>query len=263
MTNVHLNDLDKAILLADSADAITTQYYLSSSLTVTDKPDDTPVTQADLAVEKELSRIVHETFHDAYVGEEGVRDTTGGRRWVVDPIDGTKNFMRGMPVWATLIGLSDAQGPLVTIVSAPALGRRWWASKGNGSWTRDPNGKIRQLHTSGVEDLHHAFLLHSSLFSWDTTTAGTDAVFRLLQQSWRHRGIGDFFGHMLVAEGAADACFEPNLKLWDLEALRLIVTEAGGSIWTNAISTTPPEASRIVITTNGRLEQLLVSTLGK
>lgn len=256
-------DLDKATLLADTADAITTQYHLSSGLVVTDKPDNTPVTQADIAVEKALSRIVHEKFHDAYIGEERVRDISTGRRWIIDPIDGTKNFMRGMPIWATLIGLTDDQGPLAAIVSAPALGRRWWAAKGQGAWTSDPNGTTRQLHVSGVRDIRNAFLLHSSLFSWDATAAGTEAVLNLLRQSWRHRGTGDFFGHMLVAEGAADACIEPDLKQWDLEALRLIVTEAGGSIWTNATADTPPEASRIVITTNAILEQELVSKLGK
>jgi histidinol-phosphatase len=257
------DDLTRAFTLADAADTITTRYYLSSDLEVTDKPDDTPVTQADLAVEHELGRIVHETFHDAYIGEEKIRDIATGRRWVVDPIDGTKNFMRGMPVWATLIGLSDDQGPLACVVSAPALGRRWWASRGGGSWTRDVTGATRQLRVSGVHDLKHASLMHSSLFSWDETPAGTAAVLELLRTAWRHRAVGDFFGHMLVAEGAADACFEPNLKLWDIEALKLIVTEAGGTIWTNATADTPPEAPRIAITTNGKLETALVSVLGK
>jgi histidinol-phosphatase len=256
-------DLDKALILADKADAITTRYFLSLNLQVTDKPDDTPVTQADLEVERELSGIVHDTFGDKYIGEENVRDAATSRHWVVDPIDGTKNFMRGMPIWATLIAISDDQGQLAAVVSAPALGRRWWAAKGQGAWTRDVNGRTRQLHVSGITAIEDASLLHSSIFSWDKTPAGTAAMLDILRTAWRDRSVGDFFGHMLVAEGAADACFEPNLKLWDIEALRLIVAEAGGSIWTNSTSETPPDAPRIAITTNGKLEEKLVAVLGK
>lgn len=260
-----MNDpnLRQAVKLADVADQITSKYYLSSKLIVTDKPDTSPVTQGDLEVEKELSRIVHDEFGDAYVGEEQVRDTAIGRRWVVDPIDGTKNFMRGMPIWGTIIGLSDNDGPLAAIVSAPALGRRWWASRGKGAWTQDVNGNVRQLHVSEVNEVKNASFMHSSIFSWDKTPAGTQAMLELLRSAWRDRSVGDFFGHMLVAEGAVDACFEPNVKLWDIEGLKLIVTEAGGSVWTDATADTPPEQSRIVITSNGRLEQQLVAILAK
>jgi histidinol-phosphatase len=260
-----MNDVNlaQATRLADIADEITTKYYLSSTLQVTDKPDDTPVTQADLEVETVLSKIVHEEFKDSYIGEEGVRDAATGRYWVVDPIDGTKNFMRGMPIWGTLIGLFDEKGPLVAFVSAPALGRRWWAVRGQGSFTQDVNGTERDLHVSSVSNIANASLMHSSIYSWDKSAAGTDAMLGLLRKAWRDRSVGDFFGHMLVAEGAVDACFEPNPKLWDIAPLELIITEAGGKVWTSATADTKPEEPRIVITSNGKLEAPIVDALGK
>lgn len=254
-------DLDKALYLADEADKITKRHFMSAHLRVDTKPDKTPVTQADLETEQRLSQIIHEEFGDNFIGEEGTRDPAKGRRWVVDPIDGTKNFMRGMPVWATLIALTDDNGPLTAVATAPALGRRWWASKGGGAWTQDVDGNVRQLHVSRVNELRNGFLLHSSLYSWDKVSVGLEPVMQLIKDMWRSRAVGDFWGHLLVAEGAADACIEPNLKQWDMEALRLIITEAGGSIWTNAAPDAKPEAERIVITTNGLLEKLLLDRL--
>jgi histidinol-phosphatase len=256
-------DLNKALHLADLADAISGKYYRSSDLRVETKPDKTPVTEADTLVEETLSKVVHEIFGDAYIGEEGMRDAMKGRYWVIDPIDGTKNFMRGMPVWATLISINDEQGPLATVVSAPALGRRWWAARGKGAWTKDVDGNVRKLTVSGVSSIADASLLHSSIFSWDTVPAGSETMLNLLKSAWRNRGIGDFWGHMLVAEGAADACFEPDPKLWDVQALKLIVTEAGGSFWEDADATTPPESPRIAISSNGKLQDELVAILAK
>lgn len=256
-------DLNKALQLADLADAITRQHYLSTSLHVDTKPDRTPVTEADTKAEQTLSQVAHEVFGDAYIGEEGVRDTVKGRFWVVDPIDGTKNYMRGMPVWATLIGLFDETGPLASVVSAPALGRRWWAAKGQGAWTKDVDGRTRQIHVSGISNMADASLLHSSIFTWDKVPAGSEAMLNLLREAWRDRSVGDFFGYMLVAEGAADACFEPNPKLWDVEPLKLIISEAGGNIWDDATADTAADEPRIAIASNGKLQDALVAILAK
>lgn len=183
-----------------------------------------------------------------------------GRHWIVDPIDGTKNFLRGMPIWATVIGLRDGSLPLANYVSAPALGRRWWAAKGEGAWTQDTDGTIRRLHVSNIAHMADASLLFATIFSWDKVATGSEAMLALLRSAWRHRAVGDFFGHMLVAEGAAEACFEPDLKLWDLAGLELIITEAGGSVWTDQ-GVTDPAAPRIVITSNGAIEQTVRSAL--
>jgi histidinol-phosphatase len=256
------SDLDKAQRLADVADKVTKKYYLSSKLVITTKPDTSPVTQADTETEQALRVIVHKEFHDAYLGEEGAREqSTTDRIWVVDPIDGTRNYLRGMPVWATLIALSAKDGPLTAVVSAPALGRRWWAARGEGAFTRDVDGTIRKLHVSGVRKIEDASLLHSSLFSWDKVPTGSAAVLSLLSQAWRHRALGDFFNYMLIAEGAAEACFEPNLKRWDIEAPALIVTEAGGSVWTAATPETPAEQPRAAIASNGRLQTQILTAL--
>jgi len=245
-----MTDLEKAQKLAAVADEITKKYYLSARLRVDTKPDKTPVTQADLEVEQALSNIVHEEFGDKYIGEEEVRDTSEGRHWIVDPIDGTKNFLRGMPIWATLIALRDGDTPLVNFVSAPALGRAWWAVKGEGAWTLDVDGTVRQLRVSNISDISDASFMFSSLGSWDQVPTGSQSVLQLLLAAWRHRAVGDFFGHVLVAEGAVE---EPNLKLWDVAGVELIITEAGGSLWTNGQGKAPSEP-RIVISSNQKIE---------
>lgn len=247
-------DLEHALRLADAADAITKRYYLTTNLQVQEKPDKTPVTEADLAVEEALSTIVATEFGEQYVGEEGTREGASSRRWVVDPIDGTRNFMRNMPVWATLIALFDGDKPVVSVVSAPALGRRWWAAAGQGAFTQDVDGTVRQLHVSKVSKLEDAFVLHSTLFTWDEIPTGSAAMIDLLKSAWRHRGVGDFFNHMLVAEGAADACAEPNMKEWDIAGPALIILEAGGSVWSAATPNTAPSDPRPVVTSNGLLE---------
>lgn len=262
-TLLHDKDLNKALRLADTADDITLRYYLSANLQIDTKPDTSPVTQADKACEQALRQIVEKDFGDAYIGEEGARVTSDNlRSWVVDPIDGTKNYLRGMPVWGTLISLSDREGLLVSVVSAPAMGRRWWAVRGKGAFTSDAHGQIRQLHVSKVGRIEDAFLSYASLFSWDKVPAGSDRVLMLLKTAWRNRAIGDFLNYMLVAEGAIDACFEPDPKQWDLDAPALIIQEAGGSIWTDAAASTPPEAPRIVIGSNGLLEEAIKAKLG-
>lgn len=253
-----IDDLQRALRLADVADEITLRYYLSAHLQVEKKPDASPVTQADKACEQALRDMAEHEFGDAYIGEEGARVTSkNGRFWMVDPIDGTKNFLRGMPVWATLIALSDKGGLQTAVVSAPALGRRWWAARGKGAFTSDTNASVRQLHVSKVSSIEDAFLGYASLFSWDRVPVGSDKVLALLKSAWRSRAVGDFLNYMLVAEGAIDACFEPDPKQWDIDAPCLIVQEAGGSVWTSATLHTPPEAPRTVIASNGVLEKPL------
>lgn len=254
-------DLERALHLADVADAITKKYYRSRDLQVTTKPDKTPVTEADMAVDAALRKIVIEEYKDTYLSEEGDQAHQAGRQWIVDPIDGTKNFMRNMPIWGTLISVQDEQGTLAAVVSAPALGRRWWAARGKGAWTRDVDGSERGIHVSGVSKLSDAFITYCTLDVWNDTPVGAQGVVELAASAWRERAFGDFYGHVMVAEGAVDACFEPNTKEWDMAAHAFIVTEAGGS----AYNTTTPDMSaatpRVIITSNGLLEDQLKRAL--
>lgn len=254
-------DLQRALHLADEADAITMRFYRTVDLQITTKPDKTPVTEGDTAVDDKLRNIVTKEYSDAYLSEEGDHAHAVGRQWIVDPIDGTKNFMRGMPIWATLISLQDSNDTLAAVISAPALGRRWWASKGKGAWTQDVNGAIRQLHVSKVGNLADAYITYSSLFSWDSVPVGSEALLSLIKSAWRERSPGDFFGHAMVAEGTVDACVEPNTKEWDMAAHAFIITEAGGSVWTNGTPDMPASAPRIVITSNGQLESQIKRAL--
>ncbi|HEU5206034.1 MAG TPA: inositol monophosphatase family protein [Gaiellaceae bacterium] len=207
-------DLELALRLADAADAIS-QPRFRSGLAVETKPDLTPVTEADRAVEAELRRILaEERPDDAILGEEGGAAGTGARRWILDPIDGTRNYARGIPVWATLIALEGDGAVQVGVVSAPALARRWWAARGNGAYA---NGE--RLHVSSVDTVEEAVLSFSI----------ENAVPPLARRAWHARGLGDFWAHMLVAEGAVDGAVDAlGLSEWDLAAVQVIVEEAGG-----------------------------------
>jgi histidinol-phosphatase len=227
-------DLQVALELADLADAITTARFGAADLVVETKPDLTPVSDADRAVEQEIrARLSQTRPGDAVIGEEfGGAGDRGGRHWIVDPIDGTKNFVRGVPVWATLIALLDETvaetgRPCVGVVSAPALGRRWWAHDGGGAWTSTCGGQARRLRVSAVSELADASLSFSSLSGW-ATIGRREQFVALTDRVWRTRGFGDFWSYMLVAEGAVDLAAEPELSVWDMAALAPIVTEAGG-----------------------------------
>jgi histidinol-phosphatase len=223
------DDLSLALALADAADALSMQRFGALDLAVETKPDATPVTDADRAVERALRDVLAARRpHDAVVGEEYGESGDGPRRWIVDPIDGTKNFLRGVPVWATLIALMEADEVYVGVVSAPALGRRWWASRGQGAWGRALGGEARRLRVSGVRDLADSSLAYSSLLSWEKSPGGLDGFLGLCRTVWRTRGYGDFWAHLLVAEGAVDVATEPEVSLWDLAAPAVIVEEAGG-----------------------------------
>jgi histidinol-phosphatase len=219
------SDLALALELADAADAITNARFRAHDLAIETKPDLTPVTEADRRTEETLTANIQRARPgDAVVGEEFGASGAGDRRWILDPIDGTKNYVRGVPVWATLIGLEVHGEVVVGVVSAPSLGRRWWAARGSGAFANgDP------IRVSRVHDLADAQLCCSDATEWEEFGRG-DAFRALTRRCWRTRGFGDFWGHVLVAEGAADAMAEPVLALWDVAALLPIVEEAGGRL---------------------------------
>ena len=209
-------DLLLAIELADTADAISLGRFRARDLVIETKPDATPVTEADRAVERELRAILaRERPNDAILGEEEGVSGSGARRWIIDPIDGTRNYSRGVPVWATLIALEDAGVVTVGVVSAPALGRRWWAERGGGAWADGD-----RVHVSAIQRVEDAVLRF----------ALEQPIPSLAAQAWHARGYGDFWSHMLVAEGAIDGAYDAiGVTQWDLAALQPIVEEAGGS----------------------------------
>jgi histidinol-phosphatase len=217
------DDLALALELADLADDITSARFGAADLRVETKPDRTPVTDADRAVEQMIrDRIASVRPEHSVLGEEGGSSGDGPWRWIVDPIDGTKNFARGVPVWATLISLQHDGDETCAVVSAPALGRRWWATSGGGARC---NGKA--LRVSNVAHLHDATVSFTDVR--DFARYGWQAGFNRLAARCRiTRGFGDFWSHMLVAEGAVDCGIEPVINEWDISAARLIVTEAGG-----------------------------------
>ncbi|MEU5695374.1 histidinol-phosphatase [Actinosynnema sp. NPDC020468] len=220
-------DLSLALRLADAADAITTARFLARDLRVERKPDRTPVTDADVAVEDAIRAVLAaERPADEVAGEERGGTVGAGRTWVLDPIDGTKNFLRGVPVWATLIALVVDGTPVVGAVSAPALGRRWWAASGEGAFTSDPNG-TRRITVSGVHELGDAYLSTTHLGSW-VEHHSREAYLKLADAVWENRAFGDFWQHCLVAEGAIDLAAEAIVNPWDVAPFQVLVTEAGG-----------------------------------
>jgi histidinol-phosphatase len=223
------SDLDFALQLADVADQIAMSHYLRAGLRIETKPDLTPVTEADQAVEKAIrSSLAMEFPNDGIIGEEfDSHGDTKPRVWVIDPIDATKNYVRGIPVWATLIGLLENGRPTLGVVSAPAMGRRWWASAGRGAFTQDPSGQVRPISVSGVSVLGDASLSFSDAIGWDSYP---DALENLQTNTWRSRAYGDFLSHVFVAEGAVDIAIEPELNMWDMVAFAAIVQEAGGTV---------------------------------
>ncbi|TDC65020.1 histidinol-phosphatase [Streptomyces hainanensis] len=231
MADYH-DDLRLAHVLADAADAATMERFKALDLKVDTKPDMTPVSEADTATEELIrSALQRARPRDAVLGEEFGSDGHGARRWIIDPIDGTKNYVRGVPVWATLIALVDrgagGDRPVVGVVSAPALGRRWWAVEGGGAYTGRSLSAATRLRVSGVSRLADASFAYSSLTGWEEL-GRLDAFLQLGRDCWRTRAYGDFWSYMMVAEGSVDMCAEPELSLWDMAAPAIVVTEAGG-----------------------------------
>lgn len=254
------DDLTLALTLADRADTLTSARFGALDLRVDTKPDLTPVTDADRAVETELRETLgRERPHDSIVGEEfGGTTTFTGRQWIIDPIDGTKNFVRGVPVWASLIALLEDGVPTVGVVSAAALQRRWWAADGEGAFVAVNGAPPRRLSVSSVTQLDSASLSFSSLSGWaqrglrERFISLTDAV-------WRVRAFGDFLSYCLVAEGAIDIATEPEVSVWDLAALDILVREAGGTL-TGLDGVAGPHRGSAVAT-NGPLHELVLRAL--
>ena len=253
------DDLRFAHVLADAADDITARRFRALDLRVESKPDLTPVTDADLATEESLANVLSRARpRDAILGEEHGRSGAGQRCWVIDPIDGTQNYVRGVPVWATLIGLMVGGEVVVGVATAPALGRRWWAARSGGAWTGRSLTKASACRVSAVDNLRDASLSYADLPSWEQH--GRMAGFLELARSvWRTRAYGDFWSHVLVAEGAVDISAEPEVSLWDLAALQVIVEEAGGVFTDLAGKATPDGGSAVC--TNGRLHDEVLSLL--
>ncbi|HEV7207612.1 MAG TPA: histidinol-phosphatase [Mycobacteriales bacterium] len=244
-------DLALAQRLADAADEISLRRFRAADLHVATKPDATPVTDADQAIEALIRReLTAARPADAVLGEEDGETGAGApRRWVIDPIDGTKNFARGVPVWATLIALEAGADTVVGVISAPALGRRWWAARGGGAYARDASG-TRPLQVSSVGRLPDASLSYSSLSGW-AERGLREQFLALTDQIWRSRAYGDFWSHAMVAEGVVDVSAEPEVSRWDLAALHVLVTEAGGEF--TALDGTPGPGGGSVVASNGRL----------
>lgn len=256
----YTDDLRLAHVLADDADSLTLSRFKALDLHVMSKPDLTPVTDADRDVESAIRRTLSRTrSRDAVLGEEEGLTGTSSRQWIVDPIDGTKNFVRGVPVWATLIALAVDEEVVVGVVSAPQLQRRWWAVKGGGAWTGRSLLKATRCEVSDVRRLEDASFSYSSFSGWEERGQFDDFV-QLSRRVWRTRAYGDFWSYMLLAEGAVDIAAEPELELYDMAALDIIVREAGGRFTSLAGDEGPWGGNAVA--TNGHLHDAALAFLG-
>jgi histidinol-phosphatase len=249
------DDLTFALALADLADELTMARFGAADLVVDTKPDMTPVSEADTAVERALrDQIAAQCPDDTVLGEEYGADEPppSGRRWIIDPIDGTQSYVRGVPVWATLIALEAHGEPVVGVASAPALDRRWWAARGEGAQARHGDGPARSLAVSRIADLADAQACFGGLEEWERHGRLTNLQ-ALSRQVWRTRGYGDFWQYMLVAEGAAEIATDPDVSVWDLSAPLVIVTEAGGRF--TDFSDRQTASGRSGLATNGLLHE--------
>lgn len=257
------DDLRLAHVLADAADAATMERFKALDLKIETKPDLTPVSEADKAAEELIRTSLKRTRpRDAVLGEEFGTEGHGSRRWIIDPIDGTKNYVRGVPVWATLIALTElgegGDHPVVGLVSAPALNRRWWAAKGGGAYTGRSLSQASRLRVSQVQAVRDASFAYSSLHGWEERGM-LPGFLELTRNCWRTRGYGDFWPYMMVAEGSVDACAEPELSLWDMAANAIIVQEAGGT-FTGLDGRRGPHSGNAVAS-NGLLHEEVLSFL--
>jgi histidinol-phosphatase len=257
-------DLDLALALAQAADEISLARFRALDLVVETKPDRTEVTDADRSVELKLRALIAEARPtDSVIGEEFENQQSQAspkREWIIDPIDGTANYLRGVPIWATLIALRVDGELVLGVVSAPALGRRWWAAAGSGAFTLDIDGSVRGLRVSRVSALEHASVSYNNLQLWDS--AGyLEPLIALSRRVWRTRAFGDFFSYMLLAEGSVDIVAEHDLKIYDIAALVPIVLEAGGSF--SDLNGSLTEASSSVLATNGALREAAQSALSR
>lgn len=254
------DDLSLALKLAADADLISLDRFRALDLVVTTKPDRTPVTDADQAVERGIrSGIEAARPHDAILGEEYGTQGDSSRQWIIDPIDGTANFLRGVPIWGTLIALAVDGVPIVGVVSAPALGKTWWAASGHGAWSRTgEHGEPERLAVSGVTELADASLSYNSLQHWDGE-GRLDHLLALSRAVWRTRAYGDMWSYMLLAEGALDAVAEFDLKPYDMAALIPIIEEAGGRF--TSVDGRPGPWHGSALATNGALHESVLGLL--
>jgi histidinol-phosphatase len=258
-------ELAFALTLADRADTISLSRYQALDLVITTKPDNSPVTDADKAVERAIIDAIAVQYPtDGVVGEEFGTSGSKERYWVIDPIDGTKNFLRGVPTWATLIALVENEQVIASVVSCPALYRRWYATASGGAFVLEgvikgaSNSPARKLAVSKVSAIKDASIAYSDFQGWG---ARRPAFEKLLDSAWRTRGLGDFWSHMLVAEGAVDVAIEPSLALWDMAALDLIVREAGGR-FTSLDGVDGPFGPN-AISTNGALHSVILEAINR
>lgn len=248
-------DLRLALEAADAADAATMRRFRATDLAVEHKVDETPVSEADraaeVAIRAHLGRVVP---GDAVLGEEyGASGVPGGRRWIIDPIDATMNYVRGVPVWATLIALEDEEGIAIGVVSAPALGCRWWGGRGLGAWSGG-----RRIAVSAVDRITDAHLSINSIVTHEQQGLGPQ-ILALSRRCARTRGFGDFWSFMLLAEGAVDLVVEPVAAVWDLAPLLVIVEEAGGRF--TDLSGHRTIAGGNAVASNGRLHDAALSAM--
>ncbi|GAA1848697.1 inositol monophosphatase family protein [Microbacterium koreense] len=252
-------DLDLALRLADAADLASMPRFDAPDLNVQAKPDATFVTDADIATEEAIRTILTaERPDDSVLGEEFGTTGSGARQWIIDPIDGTHNYLRGIPMWTTLIALAVNGVPRVGVVSQPAIGRRWWAAAGLGAWTNTPSGGIRRIHVSDVDTLDRASVSFQSIEQWRDAEQ-LPALERLTSAVWRDRGYGDAWPYMLLAEGRLELVAEFGVKEYDIAALAPIVEEAGGRF--TAFSGTASIAERSALATNGLLHPVFLDLL--
>jgi histidinol-phosphatase len=253
------DDLRLGHVIADMVDSLTMSRFQAADLRVETKPDLTPVTDADRAAEELVRTQLKRTRpRDAVVGEEFDATGRGARRWIIDPIDGTKNFVRGVPVWGTLLALTEDDRVVVGIVSAPALQRRWWAASGTGAWSGRSLSSARRLQVSAVSSIHDASLSYSEIGEWEKAGRG-EAFLSLTRRVWRSRAFGDFWSYMLLAEGAVDIAAEPDLALYDMAALVPVIVEAGGR-FTSLDGVDGPFGGSAVAT-NGELHETVLRAL--
>jgi histidinol-phosphatase len=253
--------LDVALAACDEADVIAREMF-RRDLTIETKPDSTFVTQADTAIERRIRERLADAFPDhGLVGEEyGVEDGGAPIRWYIDPIDGTHNFIRGVPLFGTLLAVERDGDLQAAVLSAPALDERWWAHRGGGAWARNRGAEPRRIRVSAVGSLQDAQILYGS--GRDIMESGQAPGFDgLLREVWRDRGFGDFWGYALVAEGAAEAMIEVGLKSWDAAAPTVLVEEAGGRV-TDFELRRDIEAGTI-IASNGRLHATVGARLAR
>jgi histidinol-phosphatase len=264
-------DLALALELADIADVITMARYRTADLEVVVKPDMTPVSESDKRAEIAIrQRLAHVRPDDAVIGEEfgggpeagldaggqratSVSDDAGRRTWVIDPIDGTMSYVRGMDTWSTLVALMVDGVVTVGVVSMPALGKRWWATLGGGAFADG-----RRIHTSAIREFSDAQMLWSGVQEWDAV-GRADRLLTLARACWRTRGIGDAWQYMMVAEGAAEIAVDPKVTLWDLAAVSIVVEEAGGRF--TSVEGVPGPGGGSGLATNGHLHDSVLDFL--